>query len=30
MLLFKKMHKSGDDRLLMNDVFSEEDFEEWN
>jgi antitoxin MazE len=29
-IAFKKMHKSGDDRLLMNDVFSEEDFEEWN
>ncbi len=26
---FKKMHEAGDDKLLMNDVFEEEDFEEW-
>ena len=27
---FKKMHKNGDDQLLMNDVFEDENFEEWN
>ena len=27
---FKKMHKNGDDQLLMNDVFEEESFEEWS
>ena len=26
---FKKMHKNGDDKPLMNDVFEEENFEEW-
>ena len=26
---FKKMHESGDDKLLMNDVFEDENFEEW-
>ncbi len=26
---FKKMHESGDDKPLMNDVFEEENFEEW-
>ena len=26
---FKKMHKSGDDKLLINDVFQDENFEEW-
>jgi len=26
---FKKMHKSGDDKSLMNDVFEDENFEEW-
>ena len=26
---FKKMHKSGDDKPLMNDVFEDENFEEW-
>ena len=25
----KKMHKSGDDKLLINDVFQDENFEEW-
>jgi antitoxin MazE len=27
---FKKMHESGDDKLLMNDVFEDENFEEWS
>lgn len=27
---FKKMHKNGDDQLLIDDVFEDEDFEEWN
>ena len=27
---FKKMHKNGDDQLLMEDVFENENFEEWN
>ena len=27
---FKKMHESGDDKLLMTDVFTDENFEEWN
>ena len=27
---FKKMHENGDDQLLMNDVFDDENFEEWN
>ena len=27
---FKKMHENGDDTLLMNDVFEDENFEEWN
>lgn len=26
---FEKMHKSGDDHLLINDVFEDENFEEW-
>ncbi len=26
---FKKMHDSGDDKPLMNDVFEDENFEEW-
>lgn len=26
---FKKMAENGDDKLLFNDVFDEEDFEEW-
>lgn len=26
---FKKMHESGDDKALMNDVFEDEIFEEW-
>jgi antitoxin MazE len=27
---FKKMHESGEDQLLMNDVFEDENFEEWS
>jgi antitoxin MazE len=27
---FEKMHKSGDDQLLINDVFDDENFEEWD
>lgn len=26
---FKQMHKNGDDTLLMDDVFEDETFEEW-
>ncbi|MDR6967042.1 hypothetical protein J2X31_001042 [Flavobacterium arsenatis] len=26
---FKKMHDNGEDKLLMNDVFEDENFEEW-
>jgi antitoxin MazE len=26
---FKNMHDSGDNQLLIQDVFDEEDFEEW-
>ncbi len=28
--LFKKMHENGDDKLLMPDVFEDENFEEWS
>ena len=27
---FEKMNKNGDDQLLINDVFEDENFEEWN
>ena len=27
---FKKMHENGDDKLLIDDVFEDENFEEWN
>ena len=27
---FKKMHENGDDRLLMSDIFEDENLEEWN
>lgn len=27
---FAKMHEQGDDKPLIDDVFPEEDFEEWN
>jgi antitoxin MazE len=26
---FLKMHKNGDDQLLMDDIFEDENFEEW-
>ena len=26
---FEKMNKEGDDKMLMNDVFKDENFEEW-
>lgn len=26
---FKKMHENGDDKLLIDDVFDDENFEEW-
>jgi len=26
---FKKMHENGDDKLLMTDVFQDENFDEW-
>jgi antitoxin MazE len=26
---FKKMHETGEDQLLINDVFEEENLEEW-
>ena len=27
---FKKMHENGDDQLLIDNVFEDETFEEWN
>ncbi|WP_373522668.1 AbrB/MazE/SpoVT family DNA-binding domain-containing protein [Aquiflexum sp.] len=27
---FKKMYEEGDDKLLMDDVFEDEEFEEWS
>ncbi len=27
---FQKMHENGDDKLLIDDVFEDENFEEWN
>ncbi|MFN7912450.1 MAG: AbrB/MazE/SpoVT family DNA-binding domain-containing protein [Bacteroidota bacterium] len=27
---FKKMHENGEDKLLVSDVFKDEEFEEWN
>ncbi len=29
-LAFKEMNESGDDQLLFDDVFDNENFEEWN
>lgn len=26
---FKEMHRNSDDKLLVNDVFEDENFEEW-
>ncbi|MGL2993360.1 AbrB/MazE/SpoVT family DNA-binding domain-containing protein [Flavobacterium sp. TSSA_36] len=27
---FKKMHENGEDKLLINDIFDDEKFEEWS
>ncbi len=27
---FKKMHENGDDQLLIDDIFTDEIFEEWS
>ena len=27
---FKKMHQNGDDKLVIKDVFEDENFDEWN
>lgn len=27
---FEKMHKNGDDSLLLDDVFEDENFDEWS
>jgi antitoxin MazE len=27
---FKAMHQNGDDNLLINDIFEDENLEEWN
>ena len=27
---FRKMHENGDDQLLIEDVFGDENFEEWS
>jgi len=27
---FEELHDNGDDKLLLNDVFEDENFEEWN
>jgi len=27
---FKQMHENGDDRLVMSDIFDDENFDEWN
>ena len=27
---FKKMHENADDKLLIDDVFEDENFEKWN
>ncbi len=27
---FEKMNSKGDDKMLMNDVFNDENFEEWS
>ena len=29
-MAFKEMHENGDDKLLFNDVFDDENLEEWN
>ena len=27
---FKKMHENGDDKLLIDDIFGDENLDEWN
>ncbi|TAF96798.1 MAG: AbrB/MazE/SpoVT family DNA-binding domain-containing protein [Cytophagia bacterium] len=27
---FKQMHENGDDQLLLDDIFEDENFEEWS
>jgi antitoxin MazE len=27
---FKKMHENGDDKLIISDIFEDENFEEWS
>jgi antitoxin MazE len=27
---FKTMHQNGDDKLLINDIFADENLDEWN
>ncbi|AQY21028.1 AbrB/MazE/SpoVT family DNA-binding domain-containing protein [Riemerella anatipestifer] len=27
---FQKMHENGEDKLLIDDIFEDENFEEWN
>ena len=27
---FQKMHENGDDKLVIDDIFDDENFEEWN
>ncbi len=27
---FEKMHENGEDKLIVSDVFKDEEFEEWN
>ena len=27
---FKQMHENGDDKLVMSDIFDDENFDEWN
>jgi antitoxin MazE len=27
---FKQMHDNGDDKLIINDIFEDENLEEWN
>lgn len=29
-MAFKKMHEEGEDQLLINDVFEDENLDEWN
>ncbi len=29
-MAFKEMHENGDDKLLFNDVFDDENLDEWN